>query len=103
MSGTTGSPTAPPTRSISTRVTFAEVEQIDALKPLYPGAHGDAATRSDVLRAFIEVSMPVVGDPALHRELQHRARARGMTPGEVLREIVLRGLGTSADTTQGAP
>jgi hypothetical protein len=87
---------ATPTRSISTRVTFPEVDQIDALKPLYPGANGDAAYRSDVLRAFIEMAMPVVGDPALHRELQQRARARGVTPGEVLREIVVRGLGGAA-------
>jgi len=83
---------SPPTVCIGARVARATRDAIDGLRELYPGATAQGTTRSDLLRAFIDAALPVVGDIDAHRRLQRLATARGVSVGEVLRLVVQRGL-----------
>ncbi len=80
------------TRSMSVRVPPEDVAAIDALRPLYPGADGRAATRSEVLRAFLALAMPALGDLEQHRRLRRLASSLRRPIGEVLRDVFARGL-----------
>lgn len=83
---------APATVTIGARVPPETRDAIDGLRELYPGATETATTRSDLLRAFVDAALPVVGDLDAHRRLQRLARSRGVSVGEVLRLAVQRGL-----------
>lgn len=84
--------TKPATVCIGARVSPETRDAIDSLRELYPGATSKETTRSDLVRAFVDAAMPVVGDLDAHRRLQRLATARGVSVGEVLRLVVQRGL-----------
>ena len=78
---------------IGARVVTQRVEELDSLCDLYPGAEGAPASRSDLLRAVLDLALPVVAEPVLRRRLQALARGR-RTVGDVFREALQRGLDT---------
>jgi hypothetical protein len=82
---------------IGTRVVPQRVEELDSLRDLYPGAEGAPTSRSDLLRAVLDLALPVVAEPVLRRRLQALARGR-RTIGDVFREALLRGLDTMEAT-----
>jgi len=80
------------TMPVGTRVPLEDFNAIEALRPLYPESDGKDATRSAVLRAFIALAMPAIGDLTLHRRLQALARRLRRSAGEVMRDALVRGL-----------
>lgn len=81
---TAGSPEKRP--AIGMRVDAARRDEFDALRPLYPSADGANGTRSDVLRAMVDIGFAIVGDPEVHARLKHDAKERGVSLGELLRQ-----------------
>lgn len=73
---------------VSVRIPPANIAIIDDLKPLYPAANGTETRRSDVLRAMLDLAMPVVGNAGLVRQLQAQARAQGVPAGALLLSFV---------------
>lgn len=80
------------TMPVGTRVPLEDFNAIEALRPLYPEGDGKDATRSAVLRAFIALAMPALGDLTLHRRLQNLARRVNRSVGDVMRDALVRGL-----------
>ena len=76
---------------VGARVTPQRVEELDSLRELYPGAEGAPTSRSDLLRAVLDLALPVVADTVLRRRLQALARGR-RTVGDVFRDALLQGL-----------
>lgn len=76
---------------IGARVVPTRVEELDSLRDLYPGAEGLPATRSELLRAVLDLALPVLADPALRRRLQSLARGR-RSVGDVFRDALEHGL-----------
>ena len=76
---------------VGARVIPQRVEELDSLRDLYPGAEGAPASRSDLLRAVLDLALPVVADTALRRRLQALARGR-RTVGDVFRDALHEGL-----------
>jgi hypothetical protein len=66
------------TEQVSFRADKAFVERIDGLRAaMKKGLRGVEVTRSDLLKALIEMSLPIF-------ELQHTARVHGMTEDETV-------------------
>ena len=74
------------TPSVGMRVDAARRDEFDALRPLYPAADGANGTRSDVLRAMVDIGFAIVGDPGVHERLKRDAAAQGLSLGELLRQ-----------------
>lgn len=72
--------------AVGMRVDAARRDEFDALRPLYPSADGAKGTRSDVLRAMVDIGFAIVGDPEVHARLKHDAAAKGISLGELLRQ-----------------
>lgn len=72
--------------AVGMRVDAARRDEFDALRPLYPSADGANGTRSDVLRAMVDIGFAIVGDPKIHERLKRDATAQGISLGELLRQ-----------------
>lgn len=79
-------PSTEKTPSVGMRVDAARRDEFDALRPLYTAADGANGTRSDVLRAMVDIGFAIVGDPKVHERLKRDAAAQGLSPGELLRQ-----------------
>ncbi len=76
------------TVTVGARMDQKSIERIDGLRPMFPVAAGGATSRSDVLRALVDIGLELL-DPELVAQIDQArgARSRGIFLRDLCREF----------------
>lgn len=77
------------TKTLTTRVPIATVDQIDAMRGFFPKPDGKAASYSSILRAIIQDFLPLLDPEILNRV---DAARQGRSRAETIRAALVVGL-----------